>query len=180
MIIDIIFLFLVVFAIFKGFSRGLIVAVFSFFALMIGLAAALKLSATVAASLQADAGITGKWLPILSFFLVFIGVMFLVRIGARMVKKAVSIVMLGWADTLGGIILYGMIYLLIYSVILFYAANIGLISEETQQASSTFSIIAPFGPAVVDGIGLVLPFFRDMFAQLSEFFENVNAKGSGK
>ncbi len=44
MLIDIIVVILLVMAIFKGLRKGLIVAVFSFLAFLIGLAAALKLS----------------------------------------------------------------------------------------------------------------------------------------
>jgi len=52
MFVDVIFVILMVMALFKGYTRGLIVAVFSFGAFLIGLAAALKLSAVVAQRLQ--------------------------------------------------------------------------------------------------------------------------------
>jgi membrane protein required for colicin V production len=48
MSIDIAYLVIIALAAMKGFSRGLIMAVFSFAALFIGLAAALKLSSVVA------------------------------------------------------------------------------------------------------------------------------------
>lgn len=176
MIIDIIFVVLLVLAIIKGFSRGLIVAVFSFVAFLVGMAAALKLSAVVAISLQEKANVTGSWLPVISFFLVFIAVVLAVRLGAKLLKKAVSMVLLGWVDTLGGIILYALLYLFIYSVILFYAANIGLISLEMQKASVTFEYIQPLGPKVINGIGKVIPIFSNLFGQLSSFFESASAK----
>ena len=176
MIIDIIFVVLLVLAIIKGFSRGLIVAVFSFVAFLVGMAAALKLSAVVAISLQEKANVTGSWLPVISFFLVFIAVVLAVRLGAKLLKKAVSMVLLGWVDTIGGIILYALLYLFIYSVILFYAANIGLISLETQKASVTFEYIQPLGPKVINGIGKVIPIFSNLFGQLSSFFDSASSK----
>ena len=48
MIIDLIFAVVIVLAIFKGYQRGLIVGLFSLVAVIIGLAAAMKLSAVVA------------------------------------------------------------------------------------------------------------------------------------
>ena len=176
MIIDIIFVVLLVLAIIKGFSRGLIVAVFSFVAFLVGMAAALKLSAVVAISLQEKANVSGSWLPVISFFLVFIAVVLAVRLGAKLLKKAVSMVLLGWVDTIGGIILYALLYLFIYSVILFYAANIGLISLETQKASVTFEYIQPLGPKVINGIGKVIPIFSNLFGQLSSFFDSASSK----
>ena len=72
MIIDIAFLLVMVIAIFKGLSKGLIVGIFSLLAFIIGLAAALKLSALVAAYLNKNVLSATKWLPVISFLLVFI------------------------------------------------------------------------------------------------------------
>ena len=52
MVIDLIFAILIVFAIIRGYQRGLIVGLFSLVAVIIGLAAALKLSAVVAARVR--------------------------------------------------------------------------------------------------------------------------------
>src|SRR5436190_1747336 len=70
MIVDLIFAVLVVLAIIQGFRRGIIIAVFSFIAIFIGLAAALKLSAIVANHLGDTVRVSQKWLPVLSFILV--------------------------------------------------------------------------------------------------------------
>ena len=48
MVIDIILLILLAFAIIKGYRNGFVVAIFSFLAIVIGLAAAMKLSTWVA------------------------------------------------------------------------------------------------------------------------------------
>jgi membrane protein required for colicin V production len=176
MFIDTVFLILIALAIFKGISKGFIVAVFSFLAFMIGLAAALKLSATVADHLQQKTGITGYWLPVLSFTLVFAGVIFLVRIGASMIKKVAGVFFLGWVDTLLGVILYAGLYLMIYSVILFFATRIYLISADAQQASKTYSFIAPFGPKVIGGLGKIIPLFGNVFSDLSHFFGQYSEK----
>ena len=60
MMLDGIFLILLIIAIIKGYSRGLIVALFSFLAIIIGLVAAIKLSAVVAAYLENNAHLNGK------------------------------------------------------------------------------------------------------------------------
>lgn len=159
-----------VLAVFKGMSRGFIVAVFSFFSFIIGLAAALKLSAAVAEHLHTKTGTSGYWLPILSFMLVFTAVAFLVRFGARIIKKTAGILFLGWVDSLLGILLYAVMYLMIFSVVLFFATRIHFISHETQKISKTYSFIAPFGPKVVAGLAKILPFFSNMFSDLSRFF----------
>lgn len=161
-------------AVIKGYSKGLIVALFSLLAFIAGLAAALKLSAVVGVSLQNNWNIHSKWLPVLSFFIVFAGVVLLVRLGAAFIKKTVSLVFLGWVDKLGGILLYAIIYLMIYSVILFYAYQVHIISPKVSAASTTFAFIYPFGPTVINGLGQVVPIFKNMFSDLSVFFGSLS------
>ena len=163
-------------AIFKGVSKGFIVAVFSLLAFIIGLAAALKLSAVVAVYLQEKMNVSGYWLPFLAFLIVFVAVVFLVRFGAAIVKKAVSIAFLGWADALAGVVLYAVMYLMVYSVILFFATRIHLISADAQATSRTYSFIEPFGPKVMSLLGKAIPFFSHMFSDLSSFFQSVSKK----
>src|SRR6185312_13039700 len=98
MIIDIAFAIVMILAIFKGLSKGFIVGIFSLLAFIIGLAAALKLSVVVANYLSKNIISATKWLPVISFLLVFIVVVLLVGLGARILKKTVEFAMLGWLD----------------------------------------------------------------------------------
>jgi len=178
MIIDIIFLILLVLAIIRGINRGLIVAVFSFFAIIICVAAAMKLSFVVASWLQQSLNVNGKWLPIVSFIIVLVGVIFLVRWIANLIQAAINVAMLGWLNKLGGIILYLFIYLFVYSIFLFYLAKMNLIKQETISVSHTYSLIEPFGPKAIDMIGSVVPVFKNIFHDLTDFFEKIAANNA--
>ena len=176
MFLDILLLIFLIFAVIRGYQRGLIVGVFSFVAIVIGLAAAIKLSAVVADYLGENVKLSAQWLPVVSFVLVFLLVVVLIRLGANMLQRTVEWSMLGWVNRLGGIVFYSAIVLLVYSVLLFYASHLQLIKPETQEASSTYAWVAPWGPRVLGGIGEAVPFFRDMFAQLTDFFGGVANK----
>ncbi|HSU51824.1 MAG TPA: CvpA family protein [Segetibacter sp.] len=178
MVIDLIFLILLVMAVFKGISKGFIVAVFSLLAFIIGIAAALKLSAVVAVHLQQNMNVSGFWLPFLSFLIVFIAVVLLIRLGASVLKKVVSVAFLGWADALAGIVLYAIMYIMAFSIILFFATRVGLISTNAQAASRTYSFVEPFGPKVISLLGKAIPFFSHMFSDLTRFFEGVSNKAT--
>src|SRR5256885_793509 len=84
----------------KGLRKGLIIAVFSLLGFFIGLTAALKLSSVVADYIGTITNITQRWLPFIAFILVFIIVVFLVRLGAKMLEKVLQIAMLGWLNKL--------------------------------------------------------------------------------
>lgn len=174
MFIDFIFCILLVLAILKGYSRGLIVAVFSLVAFFIGLVAAIKLSASVAVWLKDKSGTETTWMPFIAFVLVMIGVMLLVRFGANLVEKAVQFVMFGWLNKLGGIVFYTVLYITFFSIVLFYATNLGLLTEETIKSSKTYSYVAPWGPKAIDAIGSVIPIFKGLFEQLEAFFDNAS------
>src|SRR5262249_27350250 len=139
MIIDIIFVVLMLFAIIQGYRRGLIVAVFSFVAVLVGLAAALKLSTVVAGYIGQAVKVADRWLPVISFIVVFIVVVILVRLGARAIQRLTEALMLGWLNKLGGILLYAAIYTTVFSILLFYANQLKLIRPETIRASSTYA-----------------------------------------
>src|SRR5258708_9256224 len=156
MIIDVIFVILMILALIKGYRRGLIVAVFSFIAIIVGLAAALKLSTVVAKHIGPSVKISEKWLPIISFIIVFVVVLLLIRLGARAIQRISETVMLGWVNRLGGIILYAAIYITVFSILLFYAGQIKIIRSETIQASLTYPFIQPWGPKAIDGLGAVI------------------------
>jgi membrane protein required for colicin V production len=65
---------------------------------------------------------------------------------------------------------------MIFSVILFFASQIHLISAETQTESKTYSYVQPLGPKVLNGIGSIIPFFKNMFSDMQHFFQKVSDK----
>lgn len=175
MLIDIIaFIFLLV-ALFKGLRKGLIVAVFSFVAFIVGLAAALKLSATVAEYIGNSVSVSARWLPFLAFLVVFLGVLLLVRLGAKLLEGAVQAVMLGWANRLGGALFYALIYFFVYSILLFYATQLRLLNPSTIEASATYGWIEPYAPKLMSALGSVIPVFKNMFQELLHFFDRHKA-----
>ena len=176
MIIDIFFMLLLLLACFKGYSKGLIVALFSIIGFIAGLAAALKLSAYAAEKLSGSFNTSGKWLRFVSFLLVFLVVVLLVNLGARLLQKSVEMIMLGWANRLGGILLFIVLYSILLSVFLFYAVQLHFLSDEALAASVTYPYLKPIGPAVIDGLGTVVPIFKNLFTQLQDFFGQLPAQ----
>lgn len=176
MLIDFLFAVLIIIAIFKGYSKGLIVALFSIIAFIIGLAAALKFSAVVAVYLKDSVSIGVKWMPFIAFALIFFAVTLLVRLGARIIEKVFQVVLLGWLNRLGGIVFYAALYIIIFSIFLFYAVTLQIIKPDVIESSQTYSFIQPWGPKVMDNIGKVIPVFKDMFTGLGDFFNTASNK----
>ena len=176
MLIDILFLLFMLIAVFKGLRQGLIIAVFSAVAFVAGLAAAIKLSATVASWLKDSMNVSVRWLPVLAFIGVFLGVVLLVRWGGRLAEAAIDLAMMGWINKLGGILLYAALYTIVLSVLLFYAVQVKIVSAHTLSSSATYPFIRPWGPVVIDGFAGLIPFFKGMFTQLEDFFGRLSSQ----
>ncbi|MFN8289082.1 MAG: CvpA family protein [Chitinophagaceae bacterium] len=176
MLLDIIFAVVLVLAVLHGYNRGLILGLFSLVAVIIGLAAALKLSAVVAVQIGRAVKVSEEWLPLISFIVVFLVVLLLIRFGAKIIERTVEMVMLGWLNRLAGVVFYVVIYTIIFSVLLFYAEKMQLLQPETIRQSVTYSYVQPWGPKLINGIGSVIPLFKDVFSDLEDFFTAVSHK----
>lgn len=170
MILDIIAAVVLILGLFRGYQRGLIIGVFSLLSVIVGLAAALKLSTVVAGYIGKAVKVSEEWLPLISFALVFFVVVLLIRMGAKAIEKSFEVAMLGWVNRLCGIIFFIAIYLLVLSVLFFYGEQMKIINPEMIQQSKTWSIVSPWGPKVINALGSAIPVFKDMFNELQEFF----------
>jgi membrane protein required for colicin V production len=168
--IDVLFLLFMVMATFRGIRQGFIIAVFSAVAIVVGLAAAMRLSAAVAANSSNHIHLSSRWLPAVTFVVIFLTVVVLVRMGARLAEKAVDLALMGWLNKLAGVLLYAAVYMIILSVLLFYAVQLHLIAGKTLSASVTYPFIRPWGPVVIDEFGKFVPWFEGMFTRLEDFF----------
>jgi membrane protein required for colicin V production len=171
--IDIIFYVLLLFAIIQGWRKGLILALFSAVCGLIGLAAAVKLSAVLATHMKSALHMTSKWLPVIAFILVLVLVLLIIGWVARLIERILKLVLLNWLNKLGGILLFVLLYLSIYSIILFYVTRTGVISKQAIENSHVYSLVAPFGPAVIRFITGFIPYGHDMFTALEGFFDKI-------
>jgi|SRR5690348_10093734 len=170
MIIDILYAILLVYAIFRGWTKGFVIAVFSVIALLAGLTAALKLSAALAIYLEKIGHFHSGWLPVLTFLIVFLGIAVLVRLCAKTIEKILQIAMLGWINRLLGIILYAFIYTVIFSVLLWLGNQLYFITPGMKVASNVYPRVAPLGPEIIDGMGKWIPVCKNIFNELEVFF----------
>lgn len=174
MVIDICLLSLLVLAIFKGIKQGLVVAIFSFFAIILGLAAAVKMSTLIAKWLSATINIHAGWLPFLAFIIIIIVVGIVVRICAAVLETTLQFSMLGWLNKLGGIIFYCCIYVTVFSVLIFYLAQLHLLKPPVIASSVAYPYIQNWGPNIIDLFAKIIPIFKGMFDELTKFFDSLS------
>jgi len=174
MVIDMLLAVTLLLAIFKGWSKGLIVGVFSLLGLILGAAAALKLSGTFALYMNREVGHPSPLWPVVAFVLIFLVVALLVRFIATMLEKVLQLAMLGWLNRIGGILLYGFTYAILFSILVWFADQLYLIPPTLKAGSKTYPWIAPLGPRIISYSGEMIPWFKDNFHQLETFFQQIS------
>lgn len=174
MILDAIGIILVIALFVRGYRKGIIVAAFSLLSIIIGMLCALKLSGKVAGLLM-DYGISSSgWAPVISYIILFLGIVWLVRAGGKLIEKTADAVWLGLFNNLIGGLLYAVMGAIIWSSCLWLGNQAHFFTPETIAASRTFPWFSPIAPWVFEHIGNVLPFAKNLFGDLQHFFDRVN------
>lgn len=173
MAIDVIGIILIVLFFIRGYMKGIIVAVFSLLAIILGIICALKLSEWLAQWMLEKGWITNGWGQVLSYLILFFGVVLLVRIVAKAIEGSARLAMLGMVNGLIGGVVYALMAAIVWSCMLWVGSQTGLIKPEMIAQSKTYSYISPLAPWVFDHVGDVLPFAKDVFKDLSGFFDKL-------
>lgn len=141
-ILDIFILILIGFGIWRGFKKGLIIELFTFLALFVGLYAGIHFSDGVASFLKNQFSWDSEYVPTIAFTFTFLLVGAMVYFAGVAIEKAVKAVSLSMPNRILGAILGGakMVLFVGTGLILLesYDEKSDIISEETKENSLLF------------------------------------------
>jgi len=122
--IDIIFAVPLLWGLYKGFKRGLIIELATLFSLWAGVYAGVKFSSFLSIYLKTAYHFASPYLPIVSFSILFLGVLILIYFIAKLIEGIVNAMSLGIVNKLLGAIIGMLKFALILSTLLFLLNNI--------------------------------------------------------
>jgi membrane protein required for colicin V production len=157
--------------VYKGWTKGFIMAVVTFVSFFAALALALQFSGWVEGYLKKQTASSNDWFAFLAFLLVLIGAMIGIRILGKIVEKSVELVMLGIVNRLAGILLYLFIYVSIFAVVLVYLKQFEILGNETAIHSKSYTYMINFGGWVIDLFAEWLPAIKNLFNDTKEFIQ---------
>jgi membrane protein required for colicin V production len=160
----------------RGYMKGLIVAAFSVLAILLGILCSLKLSQSFSAWLLEKGYVTSGWVQVVSYLVLFVGVVILVRLLARLLEKFAEGIMLGFVNGLFGGLLYAFLGAVLWSSLLWIAVHAHIITETATSTSKTYPFFKDIAPWFFEQAGKLLPFVKDTFTKLDHFFDTVNHK----
>lgn len=142
-----------IWGVYKGFTKGLIMEVATLLALFLGVFFAVKFSDSMEAFLNISFSIDPQYLPIVAFTMIFVLVVFAIIITAKLVERFVEAVALTPVNKIGGSLLGLLKYSLGISVIIFLLNCAGkdgrFFSEETRTKSVLYKPLEKISTAIL-------------------------------
>jgi membrane protein required for colicin V production len=171
MVIDIITAVILVFAIYKGWTKGFTMAIFTLASYFVAILLALQFSGMVAGYIKTYAKTDSKWYSFLSFVLVLVAGIIAVRIIGKLIEKSAQVLLLGFVNKLLGILFFAFIYLMVFSVFLVYAEKFEMIDQYNVGDSRTYSYQLRFGKWLIEQLSEWLPAIKNLFSDTKSAIE---------
>ena len=177
MVIDILAVLALALGAYLGYKKGLVLTLFTALAWVLGLFAALKLT-------YVCTGLMRKWfhsestlIPLITFMLLFIGVVFLVILFGKLVDKIISVAELGIVNKILGGIMKGALFLLLFSVMLWLFDEAGVVTKSVRADSKLYDYVSPIAPGFFHFVDHNLPALKGLLDDLKKYFNDFDMNG---
>ena len=158
---------MLVLALYKGWTKGLIMSVFELVAFFLGIALAFHFSGKLAGYLAKE-GSDSKWYPFLAFIIILVATIILVRILGKLLESVAELMLMGLINKLLGIFIYVFLYLALFSSLLFYLNSYHILPDSIIKDSYTGVYIQNAGKWVTDLFATWLPEMKNLFKSAKE------------
>jgi membrane protein required for colicin V production len=180
MILDGIVLLVCILAFFRGWKKGLLWAVVSIIAVLIGIIVSLKFSHLLANYLFENDILTNSYTLLISFVILFIGTILIFRMAIKFLEKILEIVFLGWVNNALGGLIYSFFILFLFSTFFWLTNKANLLKQENKNSSKVYAYIEPIAPKTVAFVTPYIPFFKTLYNDIELYFEKMQKKENAK
>jgi len=150
-VLDIIFLVPMLYALYRGFKKGLIHMISSLLALVLGIIGAIKLRPVFASSLDSVFTISPEYVNVIAFAVAFVSIVIIVHLAAFLVEKLVKAVALSLVNRVLGMAFGILVTAFVISMILWPINEVNekkqIIKPERIEGSLLYKPLSAFAPA---------------------------------
>jgi len=150
--VDLVFAILLLWSVYRGFTKGFIVQLATLAALLLGILGAVLFSDFTSDLIIKKFEVSGQYLPILSFAVTFVVIVIAVHLLAKMLNKLVDAIALGIVNRLLGVLFSLLKTAFIVSVILVLLNKLDnrfkFIPNETKENSLLYKPLSNFAPMI--------------------------------
>jgi membrane protein required for colicin V production len=175
-VIDILFIIPLIFFVFQGFRKGVILELTTMIALIIAVVASLKLTYFC---LSFFPGLKDKspWVPYFAYIIVFMCFYILVFAIGKQLNQLIRSINLNILNRIAGAALGACEIIFIFSFLIWLTEQIDVIPSSIKEKSLSYKYFKDIAPAVISLVTSWLPFFRDTISQIEEFFNHLIIRG---
>jgi membrane protein required for colicin V production len=150
--IDLVFAILLLWAAYRGYTKGFIVQLATLAALLLGILGAVMFSDFTSGLIIKKFDVSGQYLPIISFAVTFIVIVIAVHLLAKMINKLVDAIALGIVNRLLGVLFSVVKIAFVVSIILVLINKVdnkyNFIPDDTKNNSLLYKPLSNFAPMI--------------------------------
>lgn len=154
--LDILLCIPLVWGLYKGFTKGLIIEAATMIAFGLGVWGGIHFSNYVAVKISSSFGWHSPYLPIISFAITFLGIIAFVFLVAKMIQKMVEGVALSAVNKIGGAIFGALKFAMVMSVVIFMIdameESYPMISFKTKEGSLLYKPVGLIAPTLIPAL----------------------------
>jgi membrane protein required for colicin V production len=171
--LDIILLVPLIFGAVMGFRKGLLLEVVGILAFVLGIIGGFKLMELGMTYLDDYFEDFDHLLPFISFLVIFLGILLLVNLLGKAVKKVVDMTLLGGVDKFAGAVVGMAKWAIGLSLILWLTDNFGIRLPGQDEDLVLYPYLAELGPNLIKSLSVILPFAEEMVESIKELISPV-------
>lgn len=173
MVLDATLLIFSILAFIRGWQKGLLWAICSMIAVILGVVLAMKLSSDLSEYLFRQQILSNQYTLLVSFVLIFIASIFLFRLLIRFVEAILDKLLLGWANRLAGALMYVFFVVFFFSTFCWLMNEAGVLNKEVKSGSKTYTYIEPVATKTIDLVSGYIPYFHDLIEKMKAQFQEI-------
>lgn len=177
MIIDIIAGIAIVLGFARGYSKGIIGTIFTLVGLILAIVGSMKLSPLFINAIENLMPNSPRLSYIVGFLGTFILIFLLIVFIGKRLEGLFKITKLNFINKLIGGAITAMVFLLVYSSILWFLNQARLISEPQKDQSMTYLQLEPIPEMAREQFTAIKPVFQDFWNKTIEVFDTVKERG---
>ena len=170
MIFDILFLVFIAIGFYQGYKNGIIYSVFSILGWFLGIVVALKFSYKMVHLMQGVMHTSPKILAIISFVLVLVLVVGLMKLVAWSLEQILKSFSMNLFNQIFGGLLHSLVGLYVLCVFIWFLNRLDVFPASQKINSHVYPYISNLGPRVMQVTGSLVPTFNDTFENFEDLF----------
>ena len=162
-----------VFGAVMGFRKGLLLEIVGILAFVLGIIGGFKLMELGMTYLRDYMDGMDHLLPFVSFLIIFLGILLLVNLIGKAVKKMVDMTLLGGVDKFAGAVVGIAKWGIGLSIVLWLTHHFGIELPGQDEDLVLYPYLTDLGPNLIQSMSVVLPFAEEMIDSIKELVSPV-------